>query len=419
MSTKSLNSSADTDKYRLFKAEISDLKFFYRRIFGEDISDDEIIKKSSCNKFVILVLSNSKEEKIGISVLRYFDDCVSLWLFGIIPEARRKGIGQKLLEETEAFVLASGFSKIRLSTYNIRKEMLSLAIKNDYKIYGVDKGHYGDGLKIRMNKTIHPVKCNSSKTQGNKKEVRFLLSVNCNYDCFFCHMEGLDSNFKYENNGDDFLAVLKNVITCGYNDVTFTGGEPANSKKLLLNAIDLCNSLTAPPALTIVTNGSLWNDTLIKAVSVYSGELKINFSAHSLDPQKYEKITQTSGCYDKAINNLRALIAAGIKVKLNCVILKSVNDSPEELIRYISDAHSLGVFSIKFLELLVTEEYAENFKYFTSADSIARTLSESGFSEDNKALRARYFSNQDYPGLKIEVVQCTCKMGCGKCHTVR
>ncbi|MEI8244519.1 MAG: radical SAM protein [Lentisphaerota bacterium] len=419
-SAESLIFSVGIDQYSLQRANISDLRKLYTPIFGGELADDEITSKSSCNDFVILVLSNSLGGKIGISVLRYFAQDVSLWLFGIIPEVRRKGLGQALLKQTEKIVLAGGNSKLRFSTYNTRKEMLLLAIKNNYRIVATDKGIYGDGLKIRLEKPLCASKCKINSGQPNKREVRFLLSVKCNYRCFFCHMEGLNQENNYEGaDPEEFINVLSHVSSCGYNDVTFTGGEPAISKKLLLKAIAFCNSLEPPPALTIVTNGALWDETLIKAVSLYSGNLKINFSVHSLNQAKYDIITGTSGCYDNALGSLRSLIAAGVKVKLNCVILKNLNDSYEDLINYIRTAHSIGVFSVKFLELLITGESAGNFKYFTSVESIAIVLLSAGFHEVKKSDRARYFNHQDYPGIEIEAVQCTCKLGCAKCNSVR
>ena len=59
------------------------------------------------------------------------------------------------------------------------------------------------------------------------KELRLIITRKCNYDCYFCHGEGVEKNAKEEFNSDDYEYL---VDFCkrkyGWNTVTITGGEP-------------------------------------------------------------------------------------------------------------------------------------------------------------------------------------------------
>src|ERR1043166_9119378 len=86
--------------------------------------------------------------------------------------------------------------------------------------------------------------------------------------------------------------------------------------------------------LTVTTNGS----QLVK----YAGELKahgvkrINVSLDTLDPDKFREITRW-GDVDKVLAAIDAAQAAGLKVKINAVALKGVNE--DELPALVEWAH--------------------------------------------------------------------------------
>ena len=60
------------------------------------------------------------------------------------------------------------------------------------------------------------------------KELRFLLTQSCNYDCvFFCNHEGLNNKIKTTLTLDDYVylfTVCKNNFN--WKSISITGGEP-------------------------------------------------------------------------------------------------------------------------------------------------------------------------------------------------
>jgi len=90
--------------------------------------------------------------------------------------------------------------------------------------------------------------------------------------------------------------------------------------------------------LTLTTNGS----QLIKYASELRayGVKRINVSLDTLDPDKFRAITRW-GELDKVLPGIEAALAAGLKVKINAVVLKGVNE--DEIPSLMEWAHGRGM----------------------------------------------------------------------------
>ena len=74
-----------------------------------------------------------------------------------------------------------------------------------------------------------------------KKDIRFLLTNSCNYDCYFCHNEGVETKrTRNELSVEHYVTLFKVYSEMEeWNGVTLSGGEP-----LLYRYIDtLCQIL--------------------------------------------------------------------------------------------------------------------------------------------------------------------------------
>ncbi|MBU2709791.1 GNAT family N-acetyltransferase [Zooshikella harenae] len=75
------------------------------------------------------------------------------WLGGVLPEFRRIGVAQKLLENQEAYLRESGAHKINVKSMNKYPGMLILLISNGYHITDVVSSSSGEN-KIEFAKTF-------------------------------------------------------------------------------------------------------------------------------------------------------------------------------------------------------------------------------------------------------------------------
>jgi GTP 3',8-cyclase len=119
-----------------------------------------------------------------------------------------------------------------------------------------------------------------------------------------------------------------------------TGGEPLVRRGLMTLVASLSRHLAAGQLdeLTLTTNGS--------QLSKYAGELaahgvkRINVSLDTLDADKFRAITRW-GDIDKVLAGIDAAQAAGLKVKINAVALKGVNE--DELPALVEWTHGRGM----------------------------------------------------------------------------
>src|SRR6202035_5232341 len=127
---------------------------------------------------------------------------------------------------------------------------------------------------------------------------------------------------------------------CGVRKLRLTGGEPLVRRGIMTLFATLSRHLAsgALDELTLTTNGS----QLAKYASELAshGVRRINVSLDTLDPEKFRAITRW-GALPDVLAGIDAAQAAGLKVKINAVALKGVNE--DEFSRLVEWAHGRGM----------------------------------------------------------------------------
>src|SRR5581483_3145951 len=106
--------------------------------------------------------------------------------------------------------------------------------------------------------------------------------------------------------------------------------------------------------LTLTTNGSQL--TRFAPELAAHGVKRINVSIDTLDPDKFRAITRW-GEVDKVLAGIDAAQAAGLKVKINAVALKGVNE--DELGDLVAWAHGRGM-DITVIEVMPLGDIGED-----------------------------------------------------------
>ena len=155
--------------------------------------------------------------------------------------------------------------------------------------------------------------------------IRVSVTDRCDFRCTYCMSEDMEFLPKKDVLSLEELDRLCNTfIDLGVKKLRITGGEPLVRK----NIMQLFNSLGKKlgkglEELTLTTNGSQldhYAKDLFK-----SGVRRINISLDSLDKSKFKKITR-NGDFDKVIKGIMAAKKVGLKIKINTVALKGIND---------------------------------------------------------------------------------------------
>ena len=178
--------------------------------------------------------------------------------------------------------------------------------------------------------------------------LRFSLIEACNMSCHYCLPEGFPEWYRHKAKMDhqSIATLLSGFRQLGFRKVRFTGGEPT----LHPNCLDAIKQarLLGYEAIAMTTNAALINtvDPWINA-----GLTQINISLDSLNPETFHKITKSSRL-PSILRVIDDFLAAGTKVKINTVLLRSVNSSEaEELIQWALERP----LSLRFIELMPTK----------------------------------------------------------------
>ncbi|MDB6165621.1 MAG: moaA [Lacunisphaera sp.] len=156
--------------------------------------------------------------------------------------------------------------------------------------------------------------------------LRISLTDACNLRCVYCMPEHMTFRPRHELLSDDELRRLITLFgALGFRKIRFTGGEPTLRRSL----VELVRHAVNTPGITkvgLTTNGVLL-DRLAQPLRD-AGLQTANISIDSLDEEKFRKLTRW-GNLTEVRAGLAAAAQAGLRVKLNAVVCRGVNDGDD------------------------------------------------------------------------------------------
>jgi molybdenum cofactor biosynthesis enzyme MoaA len=251
--------------------------------------------------------------------------------------------------------------------------------------------------------------------------IRALLTTHCNYKCVFCHHEGVAHGQMQAGASQRWVELLQAAVREGCTDITLSGGEPLLVRQTLLDIIKglAASTPTACPHLTIISNGTLVAAPLVRTLQAYPGPKKIHISFHARTPALYAALTGSAASQKQVVRNIRALVTAGIPVKLNVVVVRGANDTAAEFTALLQTAVEMGVKAVKFIPLLGRASDHWFTQHYVAPDDILRILLAGGARPVRQAGRTTVLADGRYPAVDIEATRCVCHLGCQSCPGFR
>ena len=161
---------------------------------------------------------------------------------------------------------------------------------------------------------------------GRKHDyLRVSVTERCNFRCQYCMPEKPFSWVPKENllSYEDLFKFIKASIDEGIKKVRITGGEPLLRENLdvfIKMVFDYKNDID----LALTTNGFLLPKVAQKLKD--SGLKRINISLDTLNKATAAKIAQKD-VLETVLKGIQAAADAGLKIKINCVPIKGINDN--------------------------------------------------------------------------------------------
>jgi cyclic pyranopterin phosphate synthase len=179
--------------------------------------------------------------------------------------------------------------------------------------------------------------------------LRISVTDRCDFRCVYCMSEDMSFLPKSEVLSlEELERLCGTFIRLGVKKLRLTGGEPLVRRDIMYLFRGLSKHLKSGELdeLTVTTNGSQLSRFADEMASL--GVRRINVSLDTLNPDKFAAITRW-GKFDKVMEGLQAAKEAGLKVKINTVALKGVND--DEIDHLISWCGDEG-FDLTFIEVM-------------------------------------------------------------------
>ncbi|RXK46656.1 GTP 3',8-cyclase MoaA [Halorientalis pallida] len=189
--------------------------------------------------------------------------------------------------------------------------------------------------------------------------VRVSLTDRCNFDCVYCHNEGLGDTRgpmeprDDEMSTDDVVRFLEVAREFDVEAVKFTGGEPMLRDDLE----EIVRRTPDGMETSLTTNGTYLPGRAPDLVD--AGLDRVNVSQDALDQEAFARVTQ-SGEYEAVIEGVEAALDAGLQpVKLNMVVFEQTAGYVPEMVDHVAANDGLQLQLIEYMpELAGRPEWA-------------------------------------------------------------
>ncbi|MFB6353606.1 MAG: GTP 3',8-cyclase MoaA, partial [Halobacteriales archaeon] len=243
--------------------------------------------------------------------------------------------------------------------------------------------------------------------------VRVSLTDRCNFDCVYCHNEGLGDTrgpmepADDELSADEVVRFLEVAAEFEVEAVKFTGGEPMLREDLE----DIVRRTPDSMEASMTTNGTFLPGRAQDLVD--AGLERVNVSQDAMDPDAFAELTK-SGAYDRVMEGVEAALDAGLApVKLNMVVFEPTAGYVPGMVEHVAENDGLQLQLIEYMP-----ELAGHPEWAIDIERVHAWLAEQADRVEEREMhdRRRYFVG----GGMVEVVDPVGNAEfCANCHRVR
>ena len=200
--------------------------------------------------------------------------------------------------------------------------------------------------------------------------LRISLTDRCNLRCVYCMpaegvpYEELDNVLSF----DEIEQVVQALASAGLKKIRLTGGEPLVRK----NTPELAARLTAIPGIqevTLTSNGillardaqALWD----------AGIRRVNISMDTLQEERFVKLARREE-FARAWQGLETALTVGFSpIKLNCVLMRGINDDEIEAFGHLTRERPISVRFLEYMPIGQVSNAQWRAQYVSNEEAVA------------------------------------------------
>ena len=251
---------------------------------------------------------------------------------------------------------------------------------------------------------------------GRKHDyLRVSVTERCNFRCQYCMPEKPFSWVPKENllSYEDLFKFIKASIDEGIKKVRITGGEPLLRENLdvfIKMVFDYKNDID----LALTTNGFLLPKVAQKLKD--SGLKRINISLDTLNQATAAKIAQKD-VLKNVLEGIQAASDAGLKIKINCVPIKGIND--KDILDVLEFCKEKG-YVVRYIEFMENNHAKDGAKGLNSneiLEIISKKYPNIKMVPRDTSSPAQYYELED--GFQFGIIEPHKDDFCAQCNRIR
>jgi len=244
--------------------------------------------------------------------------------------------------------------------------------------------------------------------------VRISVTERCNFRCQYCMPEKPFSWVPHENllSFEEMFEFMKVCIDEGVKKIRITGGEPL-LREDLDKFIAMIYNYKSDIDLAMTTNAYLLKGVAKKLKD--AGLKRINCSIDTLKPEVARQIAQKD-VLGNVLDGVEEALRVGLKVKINMVPMKGINDG--EILDVLEYSKQRGM-SVRFIEYMENTHANQSLKGLKSKEVLEIIAQKYTFSDDgfDGSSPSRYYTMED--GYRFGIIEPYGDDFCKQCNRIR
>lgn len=179
------------------------------------------------------------------------------------------------------------------------------------------------------------------------RKLRISVTDRCNMRCVYCMPSNNTEWFEQSDvlTYEEIVRLTTILVGLGIEKVRVTGGEPTVRREIerLIGALSKINGIKS---ISMTTNGLLLRDKVKQLRE--AGLASVNVSLDTFKADRFKAMGGVEGV-DKVLASIRAADDAGLKVKINTVVMRGWND--DEVVDFAKFARDTG-YTVRFIEFM-------------------------------------------------------------------